>query len=98
MKLGPRDRPRTTALLAFAIAIAALAGCGAAEPKSTVTASWQGLLLLATLSGLDQLLKLAGIGPFARFGINLCSLYSATVEMRLLGLLYFKNKDQLAWL
>jgi cytochrome c biogenesis protein CcmG/thiol:disulfide interchange protein DsbE len=34
-----RNRPRTTALLAFAIAIAALAGCGAAEPKSTVTAS-----------------------------------------------------------
>jgi hypothetical protein len=55
------------------------------------------LAVIALLHGVQLLLELTGIPILPMVISTFISLYGLTVEMRLLGLLYWTNKSKLAW-
>jgi len=55
------------------------------------------LMVIAIMHGSRMLLELTGIPMLPTVISAFISLYGITVEMRLLGLLYFTNKSKLAW-
>ena len=55
------------------------------------------LVVIALMHGSRMLLELTGIPVLPTVVSTFISLYGITVEMRLLGLLYFTNKSKLAW-
>jgi hypothetical protein len=55
------------------------------------------LVIIALMHGSRMLLELTGIPVLPTVISTFISLYGITVEMRLLGLLYFTNKSKLAW-
>jgi hypothetical protein len=55
------------------------------------------LVIIALMHGSRILLELTGIPVLPTVISTFISLYGITVEMRLLGLLYFTNKSKLAW-
>jgi hypothetical protein len=55
------------------------------------------LVVIALMHGSRMLLELTGIPVLPTVVSTFISLYGLTVEMRLLGLLYFTNKSKLAW-
>ena len=55
------------------------------------------LVIIALMHGSRMLLEMTGIPVLPTVIISFISLYGITVEMRLLGLLYFTNKSKLAW-
>jgi hypothetical protein len=55
------------------------------------------LMVIAIMHGSRMLLELTGIPMLPTVISSFISLYGITVEMRLLGLLYFTNKSKLAW-
>ena len=55
------------------------------------------LVIIALMQGSLKLLELTGIPVLPTVISAFISLYGITVEMRLLGLLYFTNKSKLAW-
>ena len=55
------------------------------------------LVIIALMHGSRMLLELTGIPVLPTVISAFISLYGITVEMRLLGLLYFTNKSKLAW-
>jgi len=55
------------------------------------------LVVIALMHGSRMLLELTGIPVLPTVISTFISLYGITVEMRLLGLLYFTNKSKLAW-
>jgi hypothetical protein len=54
-------------------------------------------MVIAIMHGSRMLLELTGIPMLPTVISAFISLYGITVEMRLLGLLYFTNKSKLAW-
>ena len=55
------------------------------------------LFVIAIVHGIQMLLEFTGIPILPTVVSTLISLYGITVEMRLLGLLYYTNKAKLAW-
>jgi hypothetical protein len=55
------------------------------------------LVVIALMHGSRMLLELTGIPVLPTVVSTFISLYGITVEMRLLGLLYYTNKSRLAW-
>jgi len=55
------------------------------------------LVIIGLMHGCRMLLDLTGIPVLPTVISTFISLYGITVEMRLLGLLYFTNKSKLAW-
>jgi hypothetical protein len=55
------------------------------------------LVIIALMHGSQMLLELTGIPILPTVISTFISLYGITVEMRLLGLLYYTNKARLAW-
>jgi hypothetical protein len=55
------------------------------------------LMIIALVHGVQMLLEWTGIPILPTVISTFISLYGITVEMRLLGLLYFTNKSKLAW-
>jgi hypothetical protein len=55
------------------------------------------LLVIALVHGVQMLIEWTGIPILPTVIGSFISLYGITVEMRLLGLLYYTNKDKLAW-
>ena len=55
------------------------------------------LVIIALVNGVRMLLELTGIPILPAVISTFISLYGLTVEMRLLGLLYYTNKTNLAW-
>jgi hypothetical protein len=55
------------------------------------------LVVIALVHGIQMLLEWTGIPILPTVISTFVSLYGITVEMRLLGLLYYTNKAKLAW-
>jgi hypothetical protein len=55
------------------------------------------LVIIVLMHGSRMLLELTGIPMLPTVISTFISLYGITVEMRLLGLLYFTHKSKLAW-
>jgi hypothetical protein len=55
------------------------------------------LVIIAVVHGVQMLLEWTGVPILPTVISTFISLYGITVEMRLLGLLYFTNKSKLAW-
>jgi len=66
-------------------------------PLPYLTACGIFLVVIAVTHGIRLLLEMTGIPILPTVLSTFVSLYGLTVEMRLLGLLYYTNKSRLAW-
>ena len=66
-------------------------------PLPYLTACGIFLVIIALMHGIQMLMEMTGIPIVSTVISTFVSLYGLSVEMRLLGLLYYTNKARLAW-